>query len=123
MNAKRKEAAIKAHLQTFQNATSEEEVLAAIKADAKNYTEDEIAEILEALPAAAVQKEQGANKPEPARKYEKWRVRFGEDGTMKKVEPLDQDGEGNAVARTLELRHVETLNAQARNSNEYYYEA
>lgn len=122
MNAPRKKAAVAAYQSAFDEG---KDVVSLLKADEKNYTDDEITEIIGAFEV------KGKKVITGSQKYECWKAKpvykfsiSEETGEKeKKLEKVEKIGEKPISTHSMEERHADILNAQVDNSGVYYFTA
>lgn len=126
MNAQRKKAAVKAYADQLEGK-SKQDVIDLLNADEKNYTSDEVVEIVDEL---------FSDKPGPQQKssslnrqYEEWKVKplyekqRGDDGTMRNVcVGFEKDAQKHIRITNITPERAALLNMHSENTLVHLYE-
>lgn len=130
MNQNTKKAAVKKYGALKDEGQSKEQIFELLKADEKEFAEDEIAEIIDALFTESGEQGQ-SNKPNANKKFEEWKVkpiyekkRVGDDGTMRNVcTGFEKDAQTYIRVTNISQERADLLNTQSENTLVRLYEA
>ncbi len=135
MNANKKKAAVDKYTKLYATGVSVEELTKDIKADEKGYSDDEVAEIIEAITTPAIAPTNTGVAPAPAddphtmKWFErhkakpnfKYRVNEDTGAPERYLASIEKLSASPLSTTFIEQRQADELNAQLENSGEYYY--
>jgi len=127
MNQNTKKAAVKKYGALKDDGQTKEQILDLLKADEKEFAEDEIAEIMDAL---FTENSGQPGKPNANKKFEEWKVKpiyekqRGDDGTMRNVcVRFEKDAQKFIRVTSISQERADLLNTQSENTLVRLYEA
>lgn len=135
MNANKKKAAVEKYTKLYATGVAVDELTKDIKADEKGYTDEEVAEIVEAITVPVIAPAETGivpavdDNPNALKLFEKHRAkpifkfRINEDTGVQEryLHTVEKLSAAPLMTTNIEQRHADELNSQVENSGEYYF--